>query len=109
MTQVCIQLPDGSSKELPSGSTPLDLARSIGEGLARKAVAAKVEGRLVDLVASLETDARVELVTLDSEEGLEVYRHSAAHLMAHAVKALFGDRVQVTIGPAIENGFYYDF
>ena len=109
MTQVSIQLPDGSSKELPSGSTPLDLARSIGEGLARKAVAAKVDGRLVDLVASLETDARVELVTLDSEEGLEVYRHSAAHLMAHAVKALFGDRVQVTIGPAIENGFYYDF
>jgi threonyl-tRNA synthetase len=109
MTQLCIQLPDGSSKKLPSGSTPLDLARSIGEGLARKAVAAKVDGRLVDLAASLETDARVELVTIDSGEGLEVYRHSAAHLMAHAVKTLFGDRVQVTIGPAIENGFYYDF
>ncbi|MDY0268198.1 threonine--tRNA ligase [Trichloromonas sp.] len=109
MSQVRIELPDGSKKEFPAGSTPLDVARSIGEGLARQAVAARVDGHLVDLNKALDSDARVELVTLNSPEGLEIYRHTTAHLMAHAVKALYGDDVQVTIGPAIENGFYYDF
>ncbi|BCR05108.1 threonine--tRNA ligase [Desulfuromonas versatilis] len=91
------------------GSTPLDVARSIGERLARDTVAAKVDGRLVDANTPLNVDSKLELVTLGTPLGLEVYRHSAAHLMAHAVKSLYGDQVQVTIGPAIETGFYYDF
>ena len=106
---VRIELPDGSIKELPAGSTSLDVARTIGERLAQQAIAARVDGQLVDVGTPLDKDARVELVTLTSRDGLEVYRHSTAHLMAHAVKDLFGDKVQVTIGPSIENGFYYDF
>ncbi len=109
MAVVKISLPDGSSREYPGGSTPLDVARSIGERLARQSVAASLNGRLVDIQTPIEKDARLELVTLSSAEGLEVYRHSTAHLMAHAVKSLYGRDVQVTIGPAIENGFYYDF
>ncbi|MBE0598554.1 MAG: threonine--tRNA ligase [Desulfuromonadales bacterium] len=109
MEMVRIELPDGSKREIPRGTTPLEVARSIGERLARQAVAARLNGTLVDLATPVGEDARLDLVTLDSPEGLEVYRHSCAHLMAHAVKALFGSGVQVTIGPAIENGFYYDF
>ncbi|PLX81724.1 MAG: threonine--tRNA ligase [Desulfuromonas sp.] len=109
MSMVHIELPDGSVKELDQGSTPLDVARGIGEGLARQAVAAKINGELRDLTTPLENDAKLEIVTLKSQGGLELYRHSAAHLMAHAVKSLFGKEVQVTIGPAIDNGFYYDF
>ena len=107
--QLQVTLPDGSQRQAAAGSTPLDVARSIGEGLARQAVAAKVDGQLVDLQTPLQQDVRLELVTLQSGDGLEIYRHSAAHLMAHAVKTLFGADVQVTIGPAIEAGFYYDF
>ncbi|PLX80776.1 MAG: threonine--tRNA ligase [Desulfuromonas sp.] len=109
MSMLKITLPDGSEKQVEPGTTPLDIARSIGEGLARQTVAARVDGRLVDANASIEGDAAVQLVTLNTPEGLEIYRHSSAHLMAHAVKELFGTEVQVTIGPAIENGFYYDF
>ncbi len=109
MEQVQIELPDGSRRSLAKGETPLDLARGIGERLAREAVAAKVDGCLVDLGTPLVQDSRLELVTFSGAEGLEVLRHSAAHLMAHAVKEIYGDQVQVTIGPAIENGFYYDF
>ncbi|ORJ63582.1 threonine--tRNA ligase [Geothermobacter hydrogeniphilus] len=109
MSVVQIELPDGSRKEVPRGQTPLDVARSIAEGLARRSVAARIDGVLTDLSTPLEADCRLEIVTLDSADGLEVYRHSTAHLMAQAVKELFGQDVQVTIGPAIENGFYYDF
>jgi threonyl-tRNA synthetase len=109
MTLVHVELPDGSRKEYPKGTTPLEVARSIGERLARQTVAARLDGELVDGTKPIENDARLELVTLSTREGLDVYRHSAAHLMAHAVKGLFGKDVQVTIGPAIENGFYYDF
>jgi len=109
MDQVRIELPDGSCKEFPKGSTPLDVARSISEGLARQSVAARLNGELRDLNTPLEDSARLELVTINSPAGLELCRHSAAHLMAHAVKDIYGDKVQVTIGPAIENGFYYDF
>jgi threonyl-tRNA synthetase len=87
----------------------LEIARSIGERLARQTVAALLDDALVDATRPLEKDARLQLVTLNTPEGLEIYRHSSAHLMAHAVKELFGRKVQVTIGPAIENGFYYDF
>jgi threonyl-tRNA synthetase len=106
---VKIELPDGQKKEFPAGVTPLEVAQSIGEKLARETVAARVNGKLVDATTPLAEDARLELITLSSPEGLEVFRHSAAHLMAHAVKDLYGSDVQVTIGPAIENGFYYDF
>ncbi|MBW2503018.1 MAG: threonine--tRNA ligase [Deltaproteobacteria bacterium] len=106
---VNVTLPDGSTKQIPSGTTPLELARSIGEGLARKTVAAKLNGVLTDASTPINQDVSLQLITLDTPEGLEIYRHSSAHLMAQAVKELFGDDVQVTIGPAIENGFYYDF
>ncbi|MDT8440828.1 MAG: threonine--tRNA ligase [Desulfuromonadales bacterium] len=109
MPKITIRLPDGSEKQVEPGTTPLQIARSIGEGLARQTVAARVDDRLVDAGAPLDTDATLQLITLNSPEGLEIYRHSSAHLMAHAVKELFGTDVQVTIGPAIENGFYYDF
>jgi threonyl-tRNA synthetase len=109
MALIQVELPDGSVKEVPAGSSPLDVAREIGERLARQAVAARVNGQMVDLNRPIEESSRLEVVLLSSPEGLDVYRHSAAHLMAHAVKSLFGDEVQVTIGPAIENGFYYDF
>jgi len=109
MSLIRVSLPDGSVKEVEKGSTPLDVARTIGERLARQSVAARINGALVDLTRPLESDCSLELVTLKSPDGLEIYRHSAAHLMAHAVKSLFGRDVQVTIGPAIENGFYYDF
>jgi threonyl-tRNA synthetase len=109
MSQVRVGLPDGSVKEFEKGSTSLDVARSIGEGLARQSVAARLNGRNVDLSAPIVEDCCIELITLNSPAGLDVYRHTAAHLMAHAVKSLYGDDVQVTIGPSIENGFYYDF
>ncbi len=109
MGSLRIELPDGSVKEMTPGATPLDVARSIGERLAKDSIAAKIDGVLVDVTTPFEKDARVELVTLKSPEALEIYRHTTAHLMAHAVKDLYGDKVQVTIGPAIDNGFYYDF
>ncbi|RMF45300.1 MAG: threonine--tRNA ligase [Deltaproteobacteria bacterium] len=109
MSMIRITLPDGTTKDVEKGTTPKQIAESIGAGLARQAVAGRVNGEMVDLARPIEEDARVEIITLNSEEGLELYRHSAAHLMAHAVKSLFGRDVQVTIGPAIENGFYYDF
>ncbi len=109
MSEIRIELPDGSVKELSPGSTPYDVALSIGEGLAKASIAAKVDGELGDVNTPLANDTRLELVTMKSEEALDIYRHSAAHLMAQAVKDLYGSDVQVTIGPAIENGFYYDF
>lgn len=109
VVMIQVQLPDGSIKPFPPGSSPRDVAAALGAGLARQAVAARIDGQLADLATPLDRDCRIELITLDSPQGLEVYRHTAAHLMAHAVKDLYGDEVQVTIGPAIENGFYYDF
>ncbi|MCP3177850.1 MAG: threonine--tRNA ligase [Desulfuromonadales bacterium] len=109
METIRVELPDGTIREVAGGISVLEVAGSISEGLARQSVAAKVDGRLVDVTSTLEGDCRLELITLNSADGLDVYRHSAAHLMAHAVKDLFGKDVQVTIGPSIENGFYYDF
>jgi threonyl-tRNA synthetase len=109
MGSIHIELPDGSVKEVASGATPYDVARSIGERLAKDSIAARIDGELVDVATPINQDAKVALITLKSPEALEIYRHTTAHLMAQAVKSLYGDDVQVTIGPAIENGFYYDF
>ncbi|MGH8689527.1 MAG: threonine--tRNA ligase [Burkholderiales bacterium] len=103
-----IRLPDGSSKSFPGPVSVAEIAASIGAGLAHAALAGKVDGRLVDTGFRVESDAAVQIVTERDPEGLEILRHSSAHLLAQAVKELFPD-AQVTIGPVIENGFYYDF
>ncbi len=108
MNKISVTLPDGSVRELNKGATVYDLAASIGAGLAKASVAAKVDGRLVDLHSDLYDGAKVEIITEKSPEALEIIRHSTSHLMAQAVKELFPE-AKVTIGPAIENGFYYDF
>ena len=103
-----ITLPDGSVRSFDHPVTVAEVAASIGAGLAKAALAGRVGGRLVDLSHLLDTDADLAILTDKAEEGLEIVRHSTAHLLAHAVKELFPD-AQVTIGPVIENGFYYDF
>jgi len=103
-----ITLPDGSRREFEAPVTGLDVAESIGRKLAKDAVAVRVDGELRDLGREIPDEAAVEIITRDSEEGLELLRHDAAHIMAEAVKELYPE-TQVTIGPAIENGFYYDF
>ncbi|HSD61834.1 MAG TPA: threonine--tRNA ligase, partial [Burkholderiales bacterium] len=103
-----IRLPDGSEKRFDSPVTVADVAASIGAGLARAAVAGRVDGRLVDTSFLIERDADLAIVTDRDADGVDIIRHSTAHLLAHAVKELFPD-AQVTIGPVIENGFYYDF
>jgi threonyl-tRNA synthetase len=105
---VVITLPDNSQKSFDAPVTVAEVAASIGAGLARAALAGKVDGRLVDTSFRIDRDARLAIVTDKDAEGLEILRHSTAHLLAHAVKELFPD-AQVTIGPVIENGFYYDF
>ncbi|MDQ1446028.1 MAG: threonyl-tRNA synthetase [Acidimicrobiaceae bacterium] len=106
--QLTITLPDGSQRELPSGSTAADLAASIGRGLAKAAVAATVNGAQVDLNAPLPDGAQVGIITVDSPEGRYVLRHSTAHVMAQAVLQLWPG-AKFAIGPPIEDGFYYDF
>lgn len=108
MPEIQITLPDGSVRAFPKGVTLQSIAESISKGLAREAVAGKLDGKVVDLSRSVDRDAHIEILTPKSPEGLEVYRHSSSHLMAWAVKELFAD-VKVAIGPVIENGFYYDF
>jgi threonyl-tRNA synthetase len=103
-----IRLPDGSVKSFPQPVTVAEIAGSIGAGLARAALAGRVDGKLVDLGFQVRSDAAVEIVTEKDPAALELIRHSTAHLLAHAVKELFPE-AQVTIGPVIENGFYYDF
>ena len=103
-----IRLPDGSTKSFPGPVTVAEIASSIGAGLARAALAGKVDGRLVDTGYRIQEDAQLQIITERDAEGVDILRHSTAHLLAHAVKELFPD-AQVTIGPVIENGFYYDF
>jgi threonyl-tRNA synthetase len=103
-----ITLPDGSRREFPGPVTVAEVAASIGAGLAKAALAGKVDGKLVDTSHRIEADAQLAIVTDRDADGLEVIRHSTAHLLAYAVKELFPE-AQVTIGPVIENGFYYDF
>ena len=103
-----VTLPDGSTRQFDSAVSIHDIAADIGPGLAKAALAGKVDGKLVDTSYVVDRDAQVAIVTDRDEEGLEVIRHSTAHLLAQAVKELFPD-AQVTIGPVIEDGFYYDF
>jgi len=103
-----IRLPDGSQKSFPGPVTAAEVASSIGAGLARAALAARVNGKLVDLSHRIDADAELSIITPKSPEGLDILRHSTSHLMAQAVQELFPG-AQVTIGPVIENGFYYDF
>ncbi|PTH45544.1 threonine--tRNA ligase [Staphylococcus capitis] len=108
MDQINIQFPDGNSKEFDKGTNTEDIAQSISPGLRKKAVAGKFNGQMVDLTRPLEEDGSIEIVTPGSEEALEVLRHSTAHLMAQALKRLYGD-VKFGVGPVVEGGFYYDF
>ena len=103
-----VKLLDGSVKELEEGSNGYSLAASISKKLAKEAVAAKVNGKLVDLSHELEENDQVEIIITDSEEGIEIIRHSTAHVMAQAVKRIYKN-VKLAIGPTIKNGFYYDF
>jgi threonyl-tRNA synthetase len=103
-----IRLPDGSVKSFPQPVTVAEIAQSIGAGLARAALAGKVDGKLVDTGYLVQGNSEVQIVTERDPEALELIRHSTAHLLAHAVKELYPE-AQVTIGPVIENGFYYDF
>ena len=105
---VAIKLPDGSVLEMESGVNGFDIANKISAGLAKAALAITVNGKTQDLSTPITTDATVTIITGKDKEGLEIIRHSCSHVMAQAVKELWKD-VQVTIGPAIENGFYYDF
>ncbi|WP_031432298.1 threonine--tRNA ligase [Methylomarinum vadi] len=103
-----ITLPDGSQRQFDHAVTVMDVAQSIGSGLAKATLAGKVNDRLVDASTFIEQDAELQIITAKDEEGIEVIRHSTAHLLAQAVKQLF-PTAQVTIGPVVENGFYYDF
>ena len=104
-----IKLPDGAVREYEDGSTIEDVAASISSGLRKQAIAGKLDGKVVDVYEPLVPGATIEIVTVDSEAGLEVYRHSTAHLMAQAIKRVFKDQsIKLGIGPVIEDGFYYD-
>ncbi len=105
---LAVSLPDGSKREFAAPVTVAEVAQSIGSGLAKAALAGIVDGRLVDLSFTLDHDVQLAIVTDKSPEALDIVRHSTAHLLAYAVKTLF-PTAQVTIGPVIENGFYYDF
>jgi threonyl-tRNA synthetase len=104
-----LKLPDGSVRELPDGSTVAQLAESIGRGLAKAAIVGRVDGKLVDLSHKLAGDHDVAIVTDRDPDGLMVLRHSTAHVLAEALRHLYGAQLQYTIGPVIENGFFYDF
>src|SRR2546429_8270041 len=103
-----VKLPDGSVKDLPKGSTALDIAKSIGTRLAEAALAAKTNGDLIDLTRPLEKDTDLRILTDKHPEALQVYRHSSAHLLAAAVLELFPE-TKLGHGPATDSGFFYDF
>ena len=108
MSQVTVTLPDGSTRGVPAGTPAVELAAEISPRLARQALAAMVDGHMVDLSHPLDADVEVRFVTPDAPEALDLYRHSTAHLLAAAVTALFPE-AQCGIGPAIDDGFFYDF
>lgn len=106
-----LELKDGSIKEVEKGISVYDVAKSISEGLARVATCAKVDGKVVDLRTALNNDCKLEILTFDSEDidGKKAYWHTTSHILAQAIKRIYGDKVKLAIGPSIENGFYYDF
>src|SRR3954464_10779495 len=108
ITMLSVRLPDGSSRQFEGPVTVAQVASSIAPSLGKAALAGKVDGKVVDTSFLIESDADLAIVTDKDPEGLDVIRHSTAHLLAYAVKELFPD-AQVTIGPVIDNGFYYDF
>ena len=108
MKNVVISFPDGSEDEFDKGITGYDLAKTISQGLANNALAIKIDGIMHDLNTKIETDSRVQIITFNDNEGKEVLRHSASHILAAAIKKLY-PKAKFAIGPAIENGFYYDF
>lgn len=108
MSYVRVTLKDGSMREFPRNITAVDIANSISKGLAKKAIAAKINGRLVDLITPIKEDCSLEILSFEDEEGKHVYRHSTAHILAQAVKRLYPN-TKLGIGPSIEDGFYYDF
>ena len=108
MSEITITLPDGSRREVAAGSTPLDIARSIGRRLAEDALVAKVNGELADLTTPLAADSTLQILTPKDPESLHVYRHSSAHLLAAAVLELYPE-TKLGIGPPTDSGFFYDF
>jgi len=108
MEKINIKFPDGKEKEFEKGVTPFQVAQSISNGLANEALAAKVNGHVIEMNRPINRDADIRFLKFDDEEGKEVYWHSSSHLMAHAIKSLFPE-AKFGVGPAIENGFYYDF
>jgi threonyl-tRNA synthetase len=108
MSSITVTLPDGSQRTIPAGTRPIDVAKSIGPRLAQDAIAAKVDGELADLLRPLESDVALQILTSRDPEAMQVYRHSAAHLLAAAVVELYPE-TKLGIGPATDNGFYYDF
>ena len=108
MTKIKITLPDGSVREYKKGITAGEIAFDIGKRLGEDALIAKVNDKLKDLFAPINEDAILNIITFNDKEGLEVFRHSTAHLLAHAVVELF-PTAKPTIGPTVEEGFYYDF
>ena len=102
-----ITLPDGSQRAFEQAVSVLDVAKNIGPGLAKATIAGKVNGELVDACELITQDANLSIVTIKDQEGLEIMRHSCAHLLGHAIKQLWPN-VKMAIGPVIENGFYYD-
>src|SRR5438876_3432528 len=105
---VALTFPDGARREYPKGSTGLDIAKKISPSLAKRTVAMALDGVLADLSDPIETDAKIEFLTREDPRALELIRHDCAHVMAEAVQSLWPG-TQVTIGPVIENGFFYDF
>src|ERR1041384_3758863 len=105
---IALTFPDGVRRDYPSGTTGLEVARGISPSLAKRTVAMALDGRVADLADPIETDDKIEVLTREDPRALELVRHDAAHVLAEAVQSLWPG-TQVTIGPVIENGFYYDF
>ncbi len=104
-----VELKDGSKIEVQEGATIFEIAKQISEGLARNAMAGRVDGEVKDLRTPITKDCKLEILTFDDEDGKKVYWHTTSHIMAQAIKRIYGDKAKLAIGPSISNGFYYDF
>lgn len=108
MSDVQLTLPDGAQKTYPMGTTPMEVAKGIATSLAKKAVSGKLNGQYVGMKDAIEQSGQFELIMKDDEEGLRLLRHSVSHLLAQALNRLYPDQIHYGVGPAIDNGFYYD-